>query len=603
MALTDTVSNTTNTSVSWTVAGIPAGNSTVGTISSAGVFTAPQSLPVPATVVVQATSMADITKTASASITITSDISIAIAPLGGAVELGAQQNFAANITSAGKPTTAMNWTLLGAGCSGTACGTVTPSGVFTAPQILPSPPTVLLTAASVADPSKSASVPVTVTSNFTLSVSGPSPVAAGSTANFAATLTPVASSHPSATINWSVSGTGCTGIACGTISGAGAGGGAVYTAPPVAPSPDQITITATPLADPSKAASITIVISAAVPVNVTVLPNPVVIAPGATQQFTAAVSGTANQQVTWSVASVPGSSACSGAGFPCGTIDASGLYQAPPVVPSPDALNVIATSAQNPASSAAATVTIGTGPAITLLAPLSATAGAAGGFVLDVQGANFAASAPGPGSTILIGGVARNTLCDTAADCTTTLAAGDLAIAGNLGVTVQNPGGLLSNAATFVIVPATSAPGSIPLTPGAPSATGENIIVVDLSTNGSGFPPQDVSLSLVAIGNFTTANNTCTLNAGPIEIAPPVSGAAAVSLCALSISGLDTSDVFTLTGPSPGDIGFWGDEPLGLGIIYLQLEVPSAAQTGARSLFVQNANLDMTAATGALDVQ
>jgi hypothetical protein len=80
-------------------------------------------------------------------------------------------------------------------------------------------------------------------------------------------------------------------------------------------------------------------------------------------------------------------------------------------------------------------------------------------------------------------------------------------------------------------------------------------------------------------------------------------GSAAVSICALSSSGLDPSEAFAVSGPSPADIVVAGAEPLGLGIIYLQMDVPSAAQTGARSLFVQNANLDLSAATGALDVQ
>ncbi len=184
VTLTAAVSGTTNLGISWAVAGIPGGNSTVGTISANGIFTAPQGLPMPSSVIVQAASVADPTKSASATITIASDISVAIAPVGAPVELGAQQIFQAVVTSAGKPTAAMNWTLLGAGCSRNGCGTVTSGGVYTAPQILPVPPTVLLTATSLADPSKSVSVPITITSHFTLSVNGPSPVAAGGSGNF-----------------------------------------------------------------------------------------------------------------------------------------------------------------------------------------------------------------------------------------------------------------------------------------------------------------------------------------------------------------------------------------------------------------------------------
>jgi len=63
-ALTATVSNTTNTAVSWSVNGVPGGNAQVGTISSGGLFLAPGILPSPPTVNVQAASAADPTKTA-----------------------------------------------------------------------------------------------------------------------------------------------------------------------------------------------------------------------------------------------------------------------------------------------------------------------------------------------------------------------------------------------------------------------------------------------------------------------------------------------------------------------------------------------------------
>ena len=55
---TTTVSGTTNSSVTYSVNGIAGGNSTVGTISSAGLYTAPSTAPSPATVSVRATSVA-----------------------------------------------------------------------------------------------------------------------------------------------------------------------------------------------------------------------------------------------------------------------------------------------------------------------------------------------------------------------------------------------------------------------------------------------------------------------------------------------------------------------------------------------------------------
>jgi hypothetical protein len=57
-----TVTGTTNTAVNWQVAGVQGGNATVGTITTTGMYTAPNKLPSPSTVVVTAVSQADTTK-------------------------------------------------------------------------------------------------------------------------------------------------------------------------------------------------------------------------------------------------------------------------------------------------------------------------------------------------------------------------------------------------------------------------------------------------------------------------------------------------------------------------------------------------------------
>src|SRR5262249_41815815 len=67
---TASVSGTTNTSVTWLVNGIQGGNSTVGTISSSGLYTAPASVPSGSSVTVTARSVADTSKSANASVSI-----------------------------------------------------------------------------------------------------------------------------------------------------------------------------------------------------------------------------------------------------------------------------------------------------------------------------------------------------------------------------------------------------------------------------------------------------------------------------------------------------------------------------------------------------
>jgi hypothetical protein len=71
LTLVATVSNATNTAVTWQVNNFIGGNSTVGTISSAGVYTPPATPPAQSTVTVTAVSVADPTKSGSASVTVT----------------------------------------------------------------------------------------------------------------------------------------------------------------------------------------------------------------------------------------------------------------------------------------------------------------------------------------------------------------------------------------------------------------------------------------------------------------------------------------------------------------------------------------------------
>src|SRR6266852_5697705 len=217
MTLTATVSNTTDTSVSWSVNGVASGNATVGTITAAGVYTAPADLPSPATVQITATSHADATKSGTASVAVMSDIALALTPNPASVELGATQAFQATVTSSGHPDTTMRWSLSGPACA-SSCGTLDASAHYTAPQILPSPASTTLTAQSVADPSKQISSAVAITSSFSLQLSAPSSVPAGGTATIVATLTPVPGSNPITALAWALSGPGCSGSAWGILT-------------------------------------------------------------------------------------------------------------------------------------------------------------------------------------------------------------------------------------------------------------------------------------------------------------------------------------------------------------------------------------------------
>lgn len=71
---TATVTGTTTTGVTWSVNGMPGGNSSVGTINSTGLYTAPDSLPSPNNVTVQAASIVQASAIGVSSVTLLNSI-------------------------------------------------------------------------------------------------------------------------------------------------------------------------------------------------------------------------------------------------------------------------------------------------------------------------------------------------------------------------------------------------------------------------------------------------------------------------------------------------------------------------------------------------
>jgi hypothetical protein len=166
---TVTIANTTNTAVTWSVNGITGGSQAIGFISSTGLYTAPSNVPTPATVTVTATSQADTSVTGSASVTITAPATpaapLTVSPQTATVLAGGIQTFAATVS--GNPI-AVNWTL-NCQSSGDACGTISTTGVYTAPASVPPGGNVSVTAAAKDNSVPAAGAVVTVQfSNGTL---------------------------------------------------------------------------------------------------------------------------------------------------------------------------------------------------------------------------------------------------------------------------------------------------------------------------------------------------------------------------------------------------------------------------------------------------
>src|SRR5205814_860999 len=143
-------------------------------------------------------------------------ISVAMSVATASVQVGTTQAFTAMVAN-DLGNKGVTWTVTGAGCSGTACGTVSPttsaSGsavTYTAPGSVPAPATVTLKATSVADGTKSASATITVTaaSGGTVAVTlkpKRGGIVASETLNFTAT---VANDTGNQGVTWSVTGTG-----------------------------------------------------------------------------------------------------------------------------------------------------------------------------------------------------------------------------------------------------------------------------------------------------------------------------------------------------------------------------------------------------------
>jgi hypothetical protein len=331
---------------------------------------------------------------------------------------------------------------------------------------------------------------------------------------------------------------------------------------------------------------------------VSVQPASASISAGAQARFTAIVTGTENQQVIWMLTGA-------GCGNPadCGAIDASGLYAAPPSAPSPNLIAIVAISAEDVQQSGSATVTIASGPSISSLSPTSAYAGTSGGFTLLATGNDFSSANPGPGSTLLVAGTPRATACDSSTQCITALSPADLAISGNVSVQIQNPDGSLSNLENFVVLAPGSGLATIPLTPGAPESDGNDIVVVELSTNGGTGAPGNVSLNVAAMGPYVPAMSSCTLGGNPVIVRRPAQGVATADVCVFSISALDPSFEYFISGPASPDIAVINREPLGLGMMHLTLQVQATATLGIRTLFIRNPKGDTAAGTGAIEVQ
>jgi hypothetical protein len=603
--------------VRWSVSGIAGGNSIVGTISTAGadsaIYTAPSVAPNPPGVTVTATSVADVSKSASATVTITAACSGAnsITPPTASVALAQSQIFATTLCAA--PGTTIVWDVNGVVGGNASLGTIAITGAnsaaYTAPADLPA--TSPLTIHAVAG-AASASASVTIVSNVAVSVVPPiSSVVVNGRATFSATVT----NTPDTTVVWSVDGITDGNATIGQVCLSGTNpcvpptaptaANIDYLAPAILPASNPVTLTATSDADPSRngTAVVTVTSSGGGPIAITISPAYGYVPPSGPSpsqlQFAAQVTGNSETAVTWSVQSGVVGSGCGGTA--CGTINAAGLYTAPNVAPSPNAISVIATSNADPTKSGMASVSITSGPAIEQILPSSVMAGVASSFTLTVNGVGFVAGTGSSASVIFVNGSARSTVCQTVLQCSTPLQPGDVSAAGSANIQIQNPGepAPLSNPIYFVVVPFTLTQAVIALSASEPEVDGNNIVVFEPTTAGITSAQINVNFA-----GPISSDGACNFDSSPIEITRPASGTEVVSICVHG-NALDPSYLYEFTGPSAPDISVSVASLASLfpNLIQLNLTISSTTLPGVRSLFISTPNNDQAVASGLLEVQ
>jgi Putative Ig domain len=160
-----TVSNTTNTSVTWEVNGASGGDITVGTVSTTGLYTAPTNVISPFSVTVTAVAAADTSKFASTTVSIVLPPAVILSPTAATVAAGASQQFTATVQQNAPVTWKVN-NIVGGNAT---FGTITQAGLYTAPQVPPPGGPVSISAVLQSDSTKfGLATAVDTYSNFSL---------------------------------------------------------------------------------------------------------------------------------------------------------------------------------------------------------------------------------------------------------------------------------------------------------------------------------------------------------------------------------------------------------------------------------------------------
>src|SRR5271155_2994086 len=186
-------------------------------------------------------------------------------------------------------------------------------------------------------------------------------------------------------------------------------------------------------------------------VTVSVTPTAANVRAGAGQPFSATVTGTTNQSVTWSVNGIVGGNAT------VGLITDTGVYTAPAIPTNPNTITISATSAANAGASGTSDITLWNAkPVLSSVSPTTFTAGA---YTLTLTGSQFAS-----GAQVLFGGAAVTTSYVSTTKLTAT---GSAPSAGIFAVSVSNPNPGSSNSGAINVTVTSQSGGNPPPPPSA----------------------------------------------------------------------------------------------------------------------------------------
>ena len=448
---------------------------------------------------------------------------LTVTPSGTSIPGVAQQQYTAKTGDGSKPT--VNWLINGVVGGNTALGTISATGMYTAPEFPPAPNSITITAVETSNTTRLGNASATLNNPVPqLTSVAPLEIAQGA---FTITLNglhfaqgAVAYLGTTALTTTYVSSTQLT--ATGTATSAQAG--------------TQMVTVQNPAPGASTSAGVSIVVQGNVVVMVA--PATIMVRLGNQQVFTDMVTGALNLNVTWTVNGVAGGNSTTG------TISASGTYTAPLTLPTPNTVTVTATSVEDPTKSSSSTVTLENSiPVITSVTPTTLTANMAS--ELTINGTGF-----DPGSIVNLGTLSLGT---TFIAPTQLIAVGTptLAQVGTVPVTVVNPdpGGSTSapvnvqvvgpnSSITVTISPKTATLGAGNVQQFQVTVTGSVDMSVAWSVNGVSFGNSTVG-TVDFSGNYTAPNNIVGL------------GSVTVTATSNANSAKSDSAVVTLTNPVP----------------------------------------------------